>query len=383
MQKILVIDDEAPLRQLISLALQKRGFQTFEAANGEDGVQLARQHLPDLILSDVKMAKIDGYMTLSTLRHDPITAAIPFILMTGQPHSAGMRQGMDMGADDYLPKPFTISSLIAAVEARLKKQQALRQQAEQRLAVLRANISLALPHELFTPLSGIIGFAEIITSESSGLKPEELSEIGRAINTSAKRLYRLIENFLIYAQIELLAADPQKVAALRLKQAPNTLELIDSCAQQQAQLANRSADLKLELAPASAALSEDHLRKLIRELIDNAFKFSSPGSPVLICSQGKSGWLQISVRDHGRGMTAAQIADVGAYMQFERRLYEQQGSGLGLTIAKCLAELYGGGMFVQSEPNVGTCVTVQLPLAPTTPAPLQPKLPGLADPLPA
>ena len=382
MQKILVIDDEAPLLQLISMALQKRGFQTFEAENGEVGVQLARQHLPDLILSDIKMAKMDGYMTLSTLRHDPITAAIPFILMTGQPHNAGMRQGMELGADDYLSKPFTIPTLIGTVEARLKKQQALRQQAEQRLAVLRANISLALPHELFTPLSGIIGFAEIITSESSGMKPEEMSEIGRAINTAAKRLYRLIENFLIYAQIELLAADPQKVAALRLNQAPNTQELIDNCAQQQAQKANRSSDLTLELTPASAALSDDYLRKMVRELLDNALKFSAPGSPVLIRSQCNGGWLQIYFRDRGRGMTASQIADVGAYMQFERRLYEQQGSGLGLAIAKRLAELHGGGMLVQSEPNVGTCVTIQLPLAPTIPIACQPKLPGLTEPLP-
>jgi CheY-like chemotaxis protein len=100
MQKILVIDDEEPLRKLIRMALQKKGFEILEADNGDGGIALAKTHLPNLILCDVRMAKTDGYMTLNALRKDPETAAIPFILMTGRPDSAGMRQGMIQGADD-------------------------------------------------------------------------------------------------------------------------------------------------------------------------------------------------------------------------------------------------------------------------------------------
>ncbi len=361
MYKILVIDDEPPLRQLIVAALQPKGYALLEAENGVVGAQMARTHLPDLILCDVMMPKLDGYGTLEALRQDPSTAIIPCILMTGRPDSAGMRQGMSLGADDYLPKPFTIDELEAAVAARLKKQQTLRQVAEKKLADLRSNISLALPHELFTPLSGIIGFAEIISTDSGNLQPGEIAEIGRAIHQSAKRLYRLIENFLIYAQIELLAGDPQKVEALRQSQTSAVGEVLDLRARQQAQEANRAADLVVELVPGSVAMLEEYLKKIVDELLDNAFKFSEPGTPVRISSSASPTEYTISISDRGHGMSQQHIANVGAYMQFERKFYEQQGSGLGLAISKRLAEIHGGSLNIQSTPGTGTTVTIVVP----------------------
>src|SRR5438552_10050496 len=112
------------------------------------------------------MEKMDGYRTLSAMRSEPATASIPFILMTGLADNAGMRHGMELGADDYLPKPFTIDALYGAVDARLKKAHALSQVAEKKLADLRDNISLMLPHELRTPLNGILAYGEILASEA-------------------------------------------------------------------------------------------------------------------------------------------------------------------------------------------------------------------------
>ena len=121
MKKILVIDDEEWLREMVRMALSHRGFDVLEAGNGAVGVEVARKLLPDLILCDVNMEKMDGYGTLSSLRQEPTTAAIPFILMTGLADNAGMRHGMELGADDYLPKPFTLDALYAAVDVRLKR----------------------------------------------------------------------------------------------------------------------------------------------------------------------------------------------------------------------------------------------------------------------
>ena len=110
------------------------------------------------------MGKVDGYLTLAALRTEAPTAAIPFILMTGLADNAGMRHGMELGADDYLPKPFTTDVLYAAVEARLKKAQTVRDEAERKLAHLRDNISLMMPHEMRTPLNGIISNAELLAT---------------------------------------------------------------------------------------------------------------------------------------------------------------------------------------------------------------------------
>src|SRR5260221_14440273 len=191
MQKILIIDDEEWLREMVHVALHQQGFDVIEAPDGMVGVELARKELPDLILCDVNMEKMDGYKTLSSLRNEPTSLSIPFILMTGLADNAGMRHGMELGADDYLPKPFTIDALYAAVDARLKKAQALRQEAERKLSHLRDNISLMLPHELRTRLNGILAYGEILTAEAATLKPGEISEMGQGIHKSGKRLERL------------------------------------------------------------------------------------------------------------------------------------------------------------------------------------------------
>src|SRR5436190_21323204 len=243
MKKILIIDDEEWLREMMLLALRQHGFEVIEAENGEKGIQIARKELPDLILCDVNMDKVDGYLTLSSLRSEPTTASIPFILMTGLADQAGMRHGMELGADDYLPKPFTIDALYAAVDARLKKLNVVRQEAERKLADLRENISMMLPHELRTPLNGILAYGEILTSDAATLQPAEIAEMGQVIYQSGKRLEHLVENFLIFAQLELLGADPQKLQSLLRKQTPAAVALVESQAREQAQLANRPDDV--------------------------------------------------------------------------------------------------------------------------------------------
>ena len=120
MPKILVIDDNSAQRETIQDALRSNGFETIEAENGTAGVEMARTHLPDLILCDVNMAQGDGYATLALLRNEPVTANIPFILMSGYSNEAGMRRGMQEGADDYLTKPFTMDALFTAVKAQIK-----------------------------------------------------------------------------------------------------------------------------------------------------------------------------------------------------------------------------------------------------------------------
>lgn len=361
MKKILVIDDEEWLRSMVHKVLSLKSFDVIEAENGEIGIKMARQELPDLILCDVNMEKIDGYMTLSSLRDDPATAAIPFILMTGLADNAGMRHGMELGADDYLAKPFAIEALYAAVDTRLKKAQALREEAERKLADLRDNISLMLPHELRTPLNGIISFGEMLSTDAATLPPAEVAEMGRAIFESGQRLQRLIENFLIYAQIEILGADPMKVTALRQERTPLPSRIIEARARYQAGAARRENDLVLELADRPLPISEEYLAKIVDELIQNAFKFSQPGEPVHVSLCDSPNGITLAVTDRGGGFSTEHITKVGAYMQFERKIREQQGLGLGLSIAKRLTELHDGTLTIQSERGSSTAVAVKLP----------------------
>ena len=140
MTKILVIEDEQLLRENILELLEAEGFETIGAQNGHVGITWAWEHKPDLIICDVMMPELDGYEVLSLLRQEPATATMPFIFLTAKADKTSLRQGMEMGADDYLTKPFTKSELLGAIAARVKKQAALSQQTKQLLVELRRNI---------------------------------------------------------------------------------------------------------------------------------------------------------------------------------------------------------------------------------------------------
>ncbi|MCC5664187.1 EAL domain-containing response regulator [Nostoc sp. CHAB 5784] len=121
MPKILIIEDEEAVRENLLDLLEAEDFETIAAANGRIGVHLAISEVPDLILCDMMMPQLDGYGVLTALRQDPSTATIPFIFLTAKSAKSDFRQGMNMGADDYITKPFTRAELLSAIMNRLEK----------------------------------------------------------------------------------------------------------------------------------------------------------------------------------------------------------------------------------------------------------------------
>jgi signal transduction histidine kinase len=367
MQKILVIEDTPDVRELITDTLRFNGFETVAAADGEAGIEAALAHLPDLILCDVQMPRKDGFAVLADLRARPATATIPFVFLTGQSDKSHMRLGMNLGADDFLAKPFMLQDLMAAVNARLKKHQTVTARSDEKLTQLRDSISLAMPHELMTPLNGIIGFSSILLSDVANLSQADISEFAQHIHDSAQRLQRVIENFLLYSQIELTATDPAKIAALRQADPVTVKDFIELAARKRASTFNRAADLKLDVAEGCIRVAHPKVDKVIGEILDNAFKFSEPNTPVELRGRVAGGFYQITVTNSGRGMTPEQIAALGAHMQFERKFYEQQGAGLGFAIARRLVEVHGGSLKIASVPGETTTIDLFFPVwAPET-----------------
>ena len=362
MSKILVIEDEEPVRANIIRLLRLEDFEAIGAENGAVGVQVARAQAPDLIICDVMMPELDGYGVLTALRQDPVTATIPFIFLTAKAAKEDVRQGMQLGASDYLNKPFTRDELLTTISTQLEKQQSFKQQSEEKLAKLRSSITLAMPHELRTPLNGILGFSEMLMLEPESMTVDEIKDMATDINTSAKRLDSLIQNFLLYAELEVIANDPERLKALRNSSTDFSATVITEVAKQKANQAGREADLSLELTDTPVQISETDLRKIVEELIDNAFKYSPPSTPVTVSNTLRGNNFVLAIANQGRGMTPEQIDNLGAYMQFERKVYAQEGSGLGLIIAQRLAELHGGELNIDSLPERQTTVQVTLPI---------------------
>jgi signal transduction histidine kinase len=234
---------------------------------------------------------------------------------------------------------------------------------------------MALPHELLTPLNGILGFTSIMTDEGLTFTPDEIRDFARNIEVSALRLHRIIENFIIYSETELIRGTAEKLAELRAAEPIQVREALERLAHEKAAAFSRENDLALEVEEGFVPMGSSYFLKMAGEVIDNAFKFSQLGSPVRVTGRVQNGRYRIEVSDRGRGMTPQQIADIGAHMQFERRFYEQQGVGLGLVVARRLADLQGGGLLIDSKPGEYTTVILDLPLQ-AEPAPEAPAVSG-------
>lgn len=362
-KKVLVIEDAHSLRRDIIEMLGFEGYDAYGAENGLIGVERARELSPDLIICDIMMPGLDGYGVLEALRSETTTSMIPFIFLTAHTDRVNIRQGMELGADDYLTKPFTAAELLKTVHTRLEKRAQFDEIINERMGTLRGNIILALPHELRTPLSVILGFSDLIMTDAPSMDAARIVEMSRHINNAGMRLYRLIENFLTYAHTEIILTDPEQREAMLASRMLYPLSAIENYAVMKARQHEREADLKLDIEDVPAiSILEDSLKKIIEELVDNACKFSQKGQPIVIRARVEGNWYIITVSDSGRGMTPEQIQSIGAYMQFERRIYEQQGMGLGLVICRRMAEFHGGKLEIRSQHGEGTTVEIRIPV---------------------
>ena len=157
MNTILIIEDEPQIRKNIQQILDLEGFSTITAENGLQGLDMVERHQPDMIICDVMMPNLDGYGLIEILRQQPLTANIPFIFLTAKAEHHDLRQGMELGADDYLIKPFKADELIKAISTRFKKRQVLAKRYETQIEQMESEIyrlvrhdgSTGLPNQLF------------------------------------------------------------------------------------------------------------------------------------------------------------------------------------------------------------------------------------------
>jgi two-component system, sensor histidine kinase and response regulator len=362
MKTILIIEDEVQIRNNIREILHLSDFDTLVAENGLQGLELAKDKHPDLIICDLMMPELDGYCVLTQLRQNIDTATIPVIFLTAKSEMSDLRKGMELGADDYLTKPFNFTQLLQAITTRLNKTVIYEQKTQQKLDNLRSSITHALPHEINTPLNHIIGISELLIENYGELDQAEILEMLESIHKAGQRLHRLTVNFIMYADLELLASNPEKIAALRNNGVKTFVtSIVESVALKIAKKADREADLTIDIADGIAKISPKKIAKIAEEIIENAFKFSLPNTPVKIIGNSHNHAFYLYVIDYGRGMTQEQIKNIGAYVQFERKMYEQQGSGLGLLIAKRLVELHGGEFSIESIYNKQTIMRIVLP----------------------
>jgi two-component system, sensor histidine kinase and response regulator len=359
MKTILLVDDDQQVITSFGFALRQAGYNVIEANSGLAALELARQHLPDLIISDINMPGGDGSTLLQDIRRDPELRTKQVVLMTGRPDLVTPRKGMEAGADDFLVKPFDREALLRCVTARFDRASINWRVEDRQLAQLRSSVPSQLPHEFFTPLGGIISLVEILRAEIPQLAPGEVKEILDDVHQSAIRLHRTLRNYLLILQLQ---KDPAPVAAAPLPPG-EVAKAIQAGIKEALRHAPRKEDVAVQVEPCTILVKAEDLNRIVEELVDNAFKFSRQGTPVEVKMEATG---RLTVSDGGRGMTAGQIGQIGAFQQFERKKNEQQGLGLGLVLVQKLAAPSEANISITSQPGQGTQVQITFPLAPSS-----------------
>lgn len=357
---VLLVEDDEMTARMAAETLQVAGHRVSAVQDGEQAWAALEQVRPDIIVSDVRMPRCDGFELLQRIRHDARFRQTPVVMVSGKGDPADRRTGMALGADDYLVKPYRVEDLLNTLEARMSRVEAVRETLRRQQVFL----TRVLPHELRTPLACVLGYAELMVraGEAGETMPtRSLREIGHSLTRSGERLRRIAEDLSLWAWLEAQALSRGRdgpVAETRLEILPHRLlRVMEECGAEHGRTGEVVADLEADLVRAPAIGFD----RVVRHLVDNGLKFSGKGTYVLVTGRVSEASYELAVTDRGRGMSAEQIAQFGAFRQFDRELYEQQGFGLGLALAAEYARLVGGDLRI-CQPGDGPGITVTLVL---------------------
>ena len=306
--RILVIENETCIRENPREMLEAEGFRVDEADSGEDGIRQAMEEPPDLVVCDVMMPGKDGFEVLAELRNHESTIHLPFLFLTARADRGSLRKGMELGAEDYLTKPFSRTELLAAVRTRLTRAESLAATYRRQLGTLRNTLSRALPHELLTPLNGILGLSGILVEEYETVHRGEMLDIAKGISDSGEALHRLVRRFLCYAEMEMAQLDPVLRNRLRSHSCDGSEAILRKVA---SHLAGLQVSVKTQASP---AIASDHLEVLLREILtvndsfDQAILETRQGRWILTLRNSMPPESSVGLRDDGSDLARALIS---------------------------------------------------------------------------
>ncbi|MCC6187779.1 MAG: HAMP domain-containing histidine kinase [Anaerolineales bacterium] len=361
-ETILVVEDDMALLEGLRDILELSGYVVHTARNGLEALAQLDAHVPDLIVSDINMPRMDGYQFYDQVRAHPVWVRLPFIFLTAKGEKADVRRGKLLGADDYITKPFDEADLLVAVQAKLNRRAQLDAAQQRQIADLKRAILTTLNHEFRTPLTYITTYADIL--RDTQVSAEELKNFMRGIQVGSERLRRLVEDFIFLVELqtgEAAQTYEQRCAPL------NDLALLLRVALERCRAKAEARGLQLEEALAEPLpvirADREYLLDAVQRLLDNAIKFSRrSGGRVRLSARAGGRGVLVQVGDEGIGMPADELDRIfDVFHQVDRPKLEQQGSGSGLAIAQAIAQLHGGMLSAQSALGQGSTFTLELP----------------------
>lgn len=348
-EKILIVDDTRDTVELLRKRFRADGYETEEAFDGEEGLQKVHDWKPDLLILDVMMPKLDGYAVCSRLKQDEVFRHMPVLMLTAKSDVRDKIKGLDIGADDYLPKPFDYKELVARVRSLLKKKNASEKFAEKTKSHALENLVDEVSHEVRNPLVAIGGFARrVYKNLSEGDENRHYMEI---ILQNVEVLEKMVTELVELKVATLVYREPADINGI--------LHTVMSMFATEIDQKNIEINICYMNDSPRILVDRENLTRALFNIVENAIEAMIREPRRLdIATRVNNGFLEVEIGDNGRGFGRETLKNIYDPF-FSSKTY---GPGLGLTFALRVIQNHKGSISVTSEEGVGSTFTIRLPV---------------------
>ncbi len=361
-QTVLIVDDNAANLGVLGDIVAGNGYIPGFASNGIAALTAIKKKHPDLVLLDVMMPEMDGFEVCRQLKQDATLANIPIIFLTAKTEKDDVIAGLELGAVDYVTKPFNKKELLSRVNTHLELQ-ATKKELREALAT-KDKLFTILAHDLGNLFNGLLGFSSMLAKKNTRtVSNAQKDEYSQHILRMANKGYNLLKNILIWSKSQTgkLQVHPTPIHLQGL--VSRNIELHEEKAKEK----NINLVSQLDEDASSVFADLNMLDTVIRNLVSNAVKFTLPGGEIKISSKKVAeNLIEISVTDNGVGIKAEDIEKLFRIdvVHTTTGTAEEEGNGLGLILCKEFVDKNGGSLSVKSEVGKGTIFSVRLPSIP-------------------
>jgi two-component system sensor histidine kinase/response regulator len=362
--KILIVDDVVSNVLLLKILLTNEKFQVCTANNGTTCIEMAKSEHPDLILLDVMMPDISGFDTAIILKKDDTTKDIPIIFLTALNTPQDLVKGFQVGANDFLTKPFNKEELVMRVMQQISLVAAKRI-IEKQNAELRATLSnrdkmySVIAHDLRSPMASIRMVLNLLvqstTAETVGQETYMLLD---QANRESEEVHDLLDNLLKWTKSQTGRLNVVQQDLDLNDIIPGVVDIFEVIAQTK----NIKLDLQSDGEKLVVVADNDMLKTVVRNFMSNAIKFSPEGSSIEIIMKKEGDFAKVSVCDHGVGIAADRLGTIFHKGETTYGTGGEEGSGLGLQLCQDFAMKNGGECMVESVEGQGSTFSVLIPL---------------------
>lgn len=361
---VLIVDDIQENLQLIGNILYKNGINVSSASSGKQALEKVKVKLPDLILLDISMPYMDGFEVCKKLKSEDLTKDVPIIFLTAKSQTGDMIAGLELGAVDYINKPFDPAVLLARVNTHLElskvKQNLIAKNKELvELNATKDKFFKIIAHDLRSPLSSLLGGLSVLGHENNQGNPESNMEIVKMLKSSVNKGLKLLNNLMEWSSLQ-TNVFPFQPAIINLKElVEENVELLSNLAMDKSIVIDFNISKEV-----SVFADENMISSVIRNLVSNAIKFTNREGKIEVSSKRLEGFYEIAVKDNGVGIEEQLLDNMFKIDKTSstKGTSGEKGTGLGLLLCKEFVEKHGGEIRVETRQGNGSYFYFTIPV---------------------